>query len=89
LKSLQPDVRILVIILEAKAILIRYHQMVFEGYFQNINEGQMVSHLSDEIGYRLWLQGPLKHLGGKRRVSYITVVLCKILEFLYEKSCNC
>jgi hypothetical protein len=59
------------------------HQVVFEACFQNTNEGQMVSYLSDEVSYRLWLQGPLNHLGVKRRTSYITAILHKILEFLH------
>ena len=33
LKSLQPNVKVLVFILEAEAMLIRGHQVVFEGYF--------------------------------------------------------
>jgi hypothetical protein len=59
------------------------HQVVFEGCFQNTNEGQMVSRLSDEINHRLWLQGPHNHLGGEWRVSYIVAIFCKILEFLH------
>jgi hypothetical protein len=43
----------------------------------------MVIHLSDDIGHRLWLQGPLNNLGGERRASYITKVLRRILEFLH------
>jgi hypothetical protein len=64
-------------------MLIGGHQVVFKRCFQNTNEGQMVSHLSDDVGHHLWLRGPLNHLGGKRRASYITVILRKILEFLY------
>jgi hypothetical protein len=82
LKSLQPDTRALVIILEVEAMLIGGHQVVFEGRFQNTNEGQMVSRLSNEVGHHLWLQGPLNHLGGERHARYIAVILCKILEFL-------
>jgi hypothetical protein len=55
LKSLQPDARALVIILEAEAMLIGGHQLI-EGFFQNTNEGQMVSCLSDEVGHRLWFK---------------------------------
>jgi hypothetical protein len=40
-------------------MLVGGHQAVFEGCFQNTNEGQMVSRLSDEVCHRLWLQGPL------------------------------
>jgi hypothetical protein len=49
--------------------------------FQNTNEGQMVSRLSDEVGHRFWLQGPLSYLGDEWRASYITAILRKILEF--------
>ena len=82
LTSLQPDVRALVIILEAKAMFIGGHQVVFEGCFQNTNEGQMVSRLSNDISHHLWFQGPLNHLGSERRASYIAATLYKILEFL-------
>jgi hypothetical protein len=51
--------------------------------FPNTNEGQMMSRLSDEVVHRLWLQGPLNHLGGEWQVSYIVAILHKILEFLY------
>jgi hypothetical protein len=47
-------------------MLVGGHQVVFEGCFQNTNEGHMVSRLSDEIGHRLWLQDPLNHLGGEQ-----------------------
>jgi hypothetical protein len=83
LKSLQPDPKALVIILEIEAMFIGGHQVVFEGCFQNTNEGQMVSRLSDEVSHRFWLQGPLNHLGGERRISYIAIILRKILEFLH------
>jgi hypothetical protein len=83
LTNLQPDARILVIILEAEAMLIGGHQVLFEGCFQNTNEGQMVSRLSNNVGNRLWFQGPLNHLGGERRENYIAVILRKILEFLH------
>ena len=56
---------------------------MFEGCFQYTNEGQMVSRLSDEVDHHLWLQGPLNHLGGEWRASYITIIFCKILEFLH------
>jgi hypothetical protein len=69
--------------LEAEIMLIGNHQVVFEGCFQNTNEGQMMSRLSDEVVHRLWLQGPLNHLGGEWQVSYIVAILHKILEFLY------
>jgi hypothetical protein len=80
---LQPDARALVIILEAESMLVENHQVVFEGYFENTNVGHMVTNLSDDIGHRLWLQGPLNHLGGERRANYIAEVLRRILEFLH------
>jgi hypothetical protein len=83
LKSLQPDTRVLVIILDVEAMFIGGHQVVFEECFQNTNEGQMVSHLFDKIGHRLWLQGPLNHLGNERRANYIGAILRKILDFLH------
>jgi hypothetical protein len=83
LKSLQPDARVLVIILEAEAILIGGHQVIFEGCFQNTNEGQMVSRLSNEVGHHFWLQGLLNYLGGERRASYNLTILRKILKFLH------
>jgi hypothetical protein len=83
LRALQPDARVLVIVLEAEAMLVEGHQVVFEGYFENTNTGHMVTRLSDDIGHRLWLQGPLNHLGGKQRANYIAEVLRRILEFLY------
>jgi hypothetical protein len=55
LKSLQLDARTLVIILETKAMFIGGYQVVFEGYFENTNEGQMMSRLSEEVGHRHWL----------------------------------
>lgn len=82
LSSLQPDARALVIVLESEAILIGGHQVVFEGCFENTNEGQMVSRFSNEIGHRLWLHGPLNHLSRERKASYIASVLRRIMEFL-------
>jgi hypothetical protein len=67
----------------AKTMLIGGHQVVFEGCFQNTNEGQMVSCLSNEVGHHLWLQGPLNHLDDERQVSYIVVVFRQILDFLH------
>jgi hypothetical protein len=43
----------------------------------------MVTCLSDDIGHRLWLQGPLNYLGGERRASYNAEVFRCILEFLH------
>jgi hypothetical protein len=83
LTSLQPYAKALVIILEPKAMFIGSHQVIFERCFKNTNEGQMVNRFSNEVGHRLWLQGPLNHLSGERRANYIAVVLCQILEFLH------
>lgn len=83
LLSLQPGARALVIVLEAEALLIDGHQVVFEGCFENTNEVQMVTRLSDNIGHRLWLQGPLNQLDGERRAFYIAAVLQRILKFLH------
>jgi hypothetical protein len=83
LRALQPDARVLVIVLEAEAMLVGSHQVVFEGCFENTNAGHMVTRLSDDIGHRLWLQGPLNHLGGERRANYIAEVLRRILQFLH------
>ena len=64
-------------------MLIGGHQVVFEGCFQNTNEGQIVSCLFDEVGHCLWLQDPFNYLGSKWQTSYIVAILCKILEFLH------
>ena len=53
LKSLQLDARALVITLEAEAMLIRSHQMLFEEFFQNTNESQIMSLLSNEVDHHL------------------------------------
>ena len=79
LKSLQPNARVLIIILKVEAMLIEGHQVVFEGCFENINKGQMVSYLSKKVGHCHWLQGPLNYLGGERRASYIAAIFYKIL----------
>jgi hypothetical protein len=55
--------------------------MVFEGCFQNTNEDQMMIRMSNEVGYRLWLQGLLNHLGTEWHANYIVAIFCKILEF--------
>jgi hypothetical protein len=64
-------------------MLFKDHQVVFEGCFENTNVGHMVTRLSDDIDYRLWLHGRLNHLGGERRANYITEVFRRILEFLH------
>ena len=43
----------------------------------------MVIRLSNDIGHRLWLQGPFNHLGSERKANYIAKVLRRILEFLH------
>ena len=83
LRSLHPGARVLVIVLESEALLIDGHQVVFERSFENNNEIQTVTQLFDDIGHHLYLQGPLNHLGSKRRASYIASVLRQILEFLH------
>ena len=66
-----------------EALLIDGHQVVFEGSFENINEVQMVTRLSKDIGHRIYLQGRLNHLGSEWRANYIASMLCPILEFLH------
>jgi hypothetical protein len=83
LRALQPDARALIIVLEAEAMLVEGYQVLFEGCFENTNAGHMVTHLFDDIGYRLWLQGLLNHLGRERRANYIVDMLRRILEFLH------
>jgi hypothetical protein len=83
LRALQPDARALVIVLEAETMFVEGHQVIFEECFENTNACHMVTHLSDDIGHRLWLQGPLNHLGGEQRANYIAEVLRCILEFLH------
>ena len=72
LRSLHPGARTLVIVLESEALLIDGHQVVFEGNFENNNEVQTVARLSDDIGHRLYLQGPLNHLGSEWEASFIS-----------------
>jgi hypothetical protein len=83
LKTLQPDARVLVTILEVEAMFVEGHQVVFEGCFENTNACHVVTRLFDDISHRLWLQGPLNHLGGERRANYIAEVFCRILKFLH------
>ena len=83
LKSLYPSVRALVIVLESEALLISGHQVVFERSFENNNEVQTVTRLSDDIVHRIYLQGLLNHLGSERRASYIISVFRQILKFLH------
>jgi hypothetical protein len=83
LRALQPEARALVIVLEAEAMLVESHQVIFEGCFENTNIGHMVTRFSNDISHRVWLQGPLNHLGSEQRVNYIAKVLCRILKFLH------
>ena len=55
LRTLQPNARALVIVLETKALLIGGHQVVFEGCFENTNRVQMVTRLFDDIGHNFYL----------------------------------
>jgi hypothetical protein len=82
-RALQPDARALVIVLEAEAMFVGGHQVVFEGCFENTNTDHMVTCLSDNIGHRLWLQSPFNHLGGERKVNYFAEVFRDILKILY------
>jgi hypothetical protein len=83
LRVLQPDARTPVIVLEAEAMLVESHHVVFKGCSENTNTGHMVIRLSDDISHRLWFQGPLNHLGGEWRANYIAEVVRRILEFLH------
>ncbi len=82
LTSLQPDARVLIIVLEAEAAFAEAQQVVFEGCFENTNEMSMVSRLTNDVGHRLWLRGPLNHLEEHRKAEYIAAVLRRILDFL-------
>jgi hypothetical protein len=53
LPNLQPNTRALVIVLNVETMFIRGHQVVFERYFKNTNEGQMMSRFSNEVSHRL------------------------------------
>ena len=83
LRTLQLGARVLVIVLEVETLLIGGHQVVFEGCFKNTNRIQIVTRVLDDIGHRLYLQGPLTHLGSERRATFIAVVLRRILDFLH------
>lgn len=83
LGSPHSNARALVIVLEAEATLQGGYQVVFEGCFQNTNEGQTVRRSSNEMNHRLWLHGPLNHLTRERRARFIVAVLRQILEFLH------
>ena len=55
LRSLQPGARALVVVLESEALLIDDYQIVFEGSFENNNEIQMVTRLSNDISHCLYI----------------------------------
>ena len=55
----------LIIVLEAEAMFIKDHQVVFERCFENTNEGQVVNRFSNEVRHYLWLQSLFNHLNGK------------------------
>ena len=82
LPVLQLENKALVIVLESEPMLSGSYQMVFEGCFENNAEEQRVSHISDDGGHRLWLQGPFNLLTRERRANYVVAILLRILEFL-------
>ena len=86
MRNLQLDARALVIVLEVEALLIDGHQVMFEGCFENTNGVQMVTRLSDDLGHRLYLQGPLIHLDGEWRAIYIVAVLQQNFGFFLRLS---
>ena len=42
----------------------------------------MVSRISGDGCYRLWLQGPFNFLTREQRVNYVAAILLRILKFL-------
>jgi hypothetical protein len=70
-------------------MLVRGHQLVFEGCIKITNAGHMPTRISDDIGHGLWLFGPLNHLGGDRRANYITGVLVAFLSFCMCEPFSC
>ena len=56
--------------------------MVFEGCFENNAREQMVSCISGDEGYHLWLQGRFNFLTKEQRANYVATILLRILEFL-------
>ena len=55
LRRLHLDARTLIIKLESEALLIDGHQVIFEESFENNNEVQMVTRLSEDISHRVYL----------------------------------
>ena len=70
----------MLIVLEVEALFI---DLVFEGYFENTNEGQIVSCFFNEVSDCFWFQSPLNLLSEEQMASYIVSVHCQILIFLY------
>ena len=54
--------------------------MVFKRCFENDVEEQMVSHISSDGNYRLWLQRPLNLFIKDQRANYIVAIFLRILE---------
>ena len=71
---LQLENKALVIVLEFELTLSGNYQMVFEGFFENNIEEQMVSRISGDGGYCLQLQGPFNLLTKEQRVNYIVAI---------------
>ena len=82
LPVLQLENKALVIVLESEPTLSKSYQMVFEGYFENNAEEQMVTRISSDEGHRLWLQGSFNLLTRERKANYVVAILLHILEFL-------
>ena len=81
LPVLQLENKALVIALESEPTFSGSYQMVFEGFFENNAEEQMVSCISGDGGHCLWLQGPFNFLTKQRRANYVAAILLHILEF--------
>ena len=75
---LQLENNALVIVLESELTLSGSYQMVFEGWFENNAEEQMVSRISSDGGHRLWLQRPFNLLTRERRANYVAAILLRI-----------
>ena len=56
---LQLENKALVIVLKSEPMLYDRYQMMFEGCFENNTKEHMISHISSNKDYCLWLQGPL------------------------------
>ena len=82
LSILQLENKALIIVLKSETTLSESYQMVFERCFENNAKEHMVSHIFDDGGHRLWLQGPLNLLTRERRANYVAIIFLCILEFL-------